>query len=90
MTEERRYDIHSRSIDSEDAEPEKRESLSDMLDKKRKDALAKEAAEEQSKKLDAIDEQLNRPLTARDLQHKTGGTDTGIIDAFFSDDSEQE
>ena len=88
MTEERRYDIHSRSIDSEDAEPEKRESLSDMLDRKRKDALAKEAAEEQAKKLDALDERLKRPLEARDLEHKLGGDAPSTIDNFFSDDSE--
>ena len=85
MTEER---YSKDAVEIEDAAPEKRESLSDMLDRKRKDALAKEAAEEQAKKLDALDEQLNRPLAARDLQHKTCGPDTDVIDNFFADDAE--
>ena len=90
IEEERRYDILSRSIsiDSDDERDEPRQSLSDLLDKKRADALAKEAAEEQAKKLDALDEKLNRPFTAGDLEHKTGGPDTDVIDNFFADDSE--
>ena len=62
MTEQR-YDKDGEQI--EDAEPEKRESLSDMLNKKRAAALAKEEAAEQAKKLDALDERLNRPQVRR-------------------------
>ena len=88
MTEERRYDIHSRSIDSDDERDEPRQSLSDMLDKKRKDALQAEAEAERADQMDALDERLNRPLTARDLQHKLGGDAPSTIDNFFSDDAE--
>ena len=88
MTEQR---YNKDAVEIEDGEPEKgRVSLSDMLDRKRKDALAKEAAEEQAKKLDALDEKLNRPFTAGDLVHTTGGPGPGVIDSFFADDPESD
>lgn len=83
MTEERRHDKDAEEI--EDAAPSKRESLSDMLDKKRADALRAEAEAERADKLGEIDERLNRPLTARDLQHKLGGDAPSTIDKFFTE-----
>ena len=80
---EQRY--NKDAVEVEDAAPAKRESLSDMLDRKRKAALAAEAEAERADQMDALDEKLNRPFTARDLQHKTGGDAPSTIDEFFTE-----
>jgi hypothetical protein len=58
-----------------------------LLDKKRADALAKEAAAERADQVADIKERLSGPVTAADLERKVGGPDTDVIDKFFSDDS---
>ena len=81
---EQRHDNELEQIEDEQDEP--RQSLSDLLDRRRADALAKEADEEQAKKLDALDAQMKRPVIASDLEHKPGGNTPSRIDTFFSDD----
>lgn len=80
MTEQRR-DKDGELI--EEIEPT--ETLSQMLDRKRADALQAEADAERADQMDAIGEQLKRPITARDLRRKVGGETTGAIDKFFSE-----
>ena len=80
---EQRHDNELEQIEDEQDEP--RQSLSDLLDRRRADALAAEEAAERADKLDAIDKQLKRPVTAQDLQRKVGGETTGAIDKFFSE-----
>ena len=79
---ERRYDKDGEAI--EEIEPT--ETLSQMLDRKRADALQAEAEAERADRLDALGEQLKRPVTGRDLRRKVGGETTGAIDRFFSND----
>jgi hypothetical protein len=80
---ERRFDRDGKLLTDE--EPETKMSLSDLLDKRRADALAKEEDEKRADQLDALRERLSGPVTAQDLQRKAGGADSGVIDAFFTD-----
>jgi hypothetical protein len=79
---ERRYDVDSSQIEDQ---PETKKSISEMLEERRLDELEKKLQEDRADQLDAIDEQLKRPVTARDLQRKLGGETTGVIDKFFSE-----
>lgn len=81
----RRRDNELQQI-AEDEEEEKRETLGEMLDRRRADALAKEEAEKRADQLDALGEQMKRPIKASDLQSKPGGNGPGLIDRFFSND----
>jgi hypothetical protein len=81
---ERRFDRDGKLLTGE--EPEERESLSSMLERRRADALAKEEAEKRADQVADIKERLTRPIEAQDLQRKLGGETTGAIDRFFSDD----
>jgi hypothetical protein len=70
---------------TEDEQDETPETLSQMLDRKRADALAAEEDEKRADQMDALDAQMKRPITAQDLQRKIGGETTGVIDKFFSE-----
>lgn len=83
---EQRHDNELELIEDEQDKP--RQSLSDLLDRKRAAALAAEAEAERADQMDALDDRLNLPITARDLHRKPGGPDTDVIDRFFADDSE--
>jgi hypothetical protein len=82
---EERRDNELKQI-AEEEEEETKMSLSEMLDKRRADALAKEEAAERADQMDALDKQFRGPIKAQDLQRKLGGETTSPIDRFFSND----